>query len=123
MDEWLRKLLEQRTGGFRSAHLTRCRLCGAWTIHGLDADTCAFEVDVDPSPLTPRQEMLCAVAGRRTYDLDTGNQKILIHHRDAYTVATPSRLTVVPAHQCGATFPTVNIRQRTASQLPDTPPF
>lgn len=123
MDPWLRTILETKTGGFRGARLTKCRRCGAWTITGLDNDVAAFQATVDPSPLTPRQEYLCILAGRRTYDLETSAARIVLHHRDVYGLATPSRYTVVPQHRCGATFPTINIRQRTTSQHTDTPPF
>lgn len=124
MDPWLRKILEEKTGGFRGAHLTKCPRCQDWTITGLDNDVAAFEVICDPSPLTPQQEYLCILAGRRTLDLQTGGGKIVLHHRDPYGLGTPSRYTVIPEHRCGARFPTINIRHtQTTTHTSTKAPF
>lgn len=109
-DDWLKQLLETKTGGFRAARWGRCPGCSQLTLTGMDADLCAGMVTADPTPLTPQQEHACMIAGRETYTLKPrGTSYELNDRRGAYLYGTrpPDHRgrTVIPAHQCGARFP------------------
>lgn len=109
-DDWLKQLLEQKTGGFRAARWERCKDCDQLTLHGMDADLCAGMVTVDPTPLSPQQEHACMITGRPTYSLKPRGTSYELSDRDGaylYGSRPPDQRgkTIVPAHQCGARFP------------------
>lgn len=103
-NDWLRRLLETKLGGFRNARWQRCRTCNEIVLQGLDADLCAGEVTVDVAPLTERQEYWCAIQGRRTYSLEIDpDRKIKINDRIRWALATPHPRgnPIVAEHICG----------------------
>lgn len=53
----------------RTARLEPCPTCRETTIRGLDGDTCALPVALDPTPLTWAGEIKAQQTGRRTYSL------------------------------------------------------
>lgn len=106
MEPWLRQQLLTKTGGFRAARFAVCTNCGAWTLTGLDDDTCAVQATTDPTPINPAQEVECALNFRRTYTLGrTPGGKPAIQHRDPYAIGRPTHQDVVPAHRCGHRYP------------------
>lgn len=126
--EWLRRLLETKTGGFRNAIWRRCNKCDDITIHGMDADLCAGMVTVDPAPLSPQQEMWCAVQGRPTYSLDIdSDRKIKINDRVKYSLAKPHPhgRPIVAAHKCGERYSGFipELKKPTTATGGDKPPF
>lgn len=117
MPGWLKRALETKTGGFRQAHWNRCPNCGQIILTGLDADTCAFTINADPTPITPRQEQLCALTGRPTYYVTAGQNRIELDRRDTYSIGRPSpHYPIVPAHKCGARFPGFLLPPETKTQ-------
>jgi len=79
--------------------------CGADTIAGWSGNgrSSGFQVRVDAQPLTPEQELLLILAGRRTWTLHTVADEL--HPRPARVIrqrpagSTP-RQTVHPDHVC-----------------------
>lgn len=128
-DDWLKQLLENKTGGFRAARWQRCPTCDQLTLHGMDADLCAGMVTADPTPLTPQQEHACFIADRPTYTLKPrGNTYELNDRRGPYLYGTRppdhNGKTVIPAHQCGARFPGFIKRPKTTQETHHgNPPF
>lgn len=109
-DDWLKQLLEDKTGGFRAARWERCTTCKELTLHGMDADMCAGMVTADPTPLSELQELACIIVGRPTFTLKArGTSYELNDRRDAHKYGprppTHNGRVVIPAHQCGARFP------------------
>lgn len=109
-DDWLKQLLETKTGGFRAARWQRCTTCNELTLHGMDADLCAGMATADPTPLSPQQELACFIVGRPTYTLKPRDQAYELSDRtDAYHYGPrpPNHrsATIIPAHHCGARFP------------------
>lgn len=110
MDDWLKQQLETKTGGFRAARWDRCTTCNELTLHGMDADICAGMVIVDPTPLSPLQELACFTIGRETFTLKPREKGYeLSDRRPAYLYGPRppdhGSKTIVPAHRCGARFP------------------
>ena len=127
-DEWLKQLLEQKTGGFRAARWGRCPTCNELTLHGMDADLTAGMATVDPTPLSPLQELACFITERETYSLkDRGNSYELNDRRGAYLYGprppNHHNKTIVPEHQCGARFPGFIPRPATKETTNAHPPF
>lgn len=109
-DEWLKQLLEAKTGGFRAARWQRCPGCDQLTLHGMDADLCAGMVTADPTPLSEHQELACIITGRPTFTLKPRGTSYELSDRDGahkYGPRPPnhSGKTIIPAHLCGARFP------------------
>lgn len=81
-----------------------CRLCGAPTLVGLDADTAALPATVDPWPLTVRDEAAAwlSTPPRRTYRLvaDAGRLRIRARDRWQITGTPPTEVHVVAEHRC-----------------------
>ena len=86
-----------------------CRTCRAPVLTGLDAETCAFDARVDPTPLTALGEALALLAGLRTYDLRIVGRIPRIRRRNAAAInrrpaGTPSAgfraADVVAEHRC-----------------------
>lgn len=107
MPAWLRAALETKTGGFRAARWRRCHTCHELTLTGLDNHLLAETATVDPTPITPEEEIAVILAGRTTYNLETyARTKIHLKRRDhAHGLGKPSRRPVVPEHRCGARYP------------------
>lgn len=127
-DEWLKQLLETKTGGFRAAQWQRCPTCDQITLHGMDADICAGMATVDPTPLSPLQELACFIIGRDTYTLKPREKGYeLSDRRPAYLYGPrpPDHQgkIIVPAHQCGARFPGFIQRPATKETTNDQPDF
>lgn len=129
-DEWLKQLLETKTGGFRAATWQRCRNCNELTLHGMDADICAEMVTADPTPLNPQQELACFIIGRPTFTLTprAGSTSYeLSDRRTAYRYGPRppdhGSRTIIPAHQCGARFPGFIKRPTTKETQGHEPPF
>ncbi|WP_422758275.1 hypothetical protein [Paenarthrobacter sp. C1] len=125
-DDWLKTLLENKTGGFRAARWERCNTCQELTLHGMDADMCAGMVTADPTPLSPQQELACMIIGRPTFTLKPRGQAYELHdRRDAHKHGPrpPDHKgrTVIPAHQCGARFPGF-IQRPTTKETPNAEP-
>ncbi|MHC6592409.1 hypothetical protein [Arthrobacter sp. C152] len=109
-DDWLKQLLETKTGGFRAARWQRCPTCDQITLHGMDADIAAGMATVDPTPLSPLQELACFIVGRDTYVLKPREKGYELSDRSGAYLYGPrppdhGSKTIVPAHQCGARFP------------------
>jgi hypothetical protein len=129
-DEWLKQLLETKTGGFRAAHWERCRNCDQLTLHGMDADIAAGMVTADPTPLSPLQELACIIVSRETYTLspkkDSGAYELSDRqaaHRWGPRPPNHNGRLIVPAHQCGARFPGFIPRPATKETTNEHPPF
>jgi hypothetical protein len=106
MPEWLHRLLETKTGGFRAARWQRCPKCDRITLHGMDADILAGMVTVDPTPINRQQEIWCALNNRPTYSLRIdADRKIEINDRPRQALGLEFRDPIVPEHQCGSEYP------------------
>ena len=91
----------------RRAVVRTCVTCRATILTGLDADTAALTVRVDPIPLSPLGEALARVDGRPTYWLHRDGGRLVLDLRDAWNIhARPAgtRLgeDILRAHQCGS---------------------
>jgi len=111
MDPWLKNLVESKTGGFRAAKWERCHHCNQITLTGINDDICAWTITVDPTPLTPQQELECLLSLRDTASATPHGKTYDLHHRDAdmisdYPAGGPNTYgTVLPNHQCGNRYP------------------
>lgn len=110
IEAWLLEALKTKTGGFRNTSWQRCPNCKKITITGINNDTCAWKVTVDPTPLTPTDELLCTLTNRDTVSAIPRGNNYELHHRakDMITGHPPGKGTyglVFPTHQCGARFP------------------
>lgn len=123
MPPWLLAQIETKTGGLRGARWHRCKTCQELILRGLDADLCAVIVDVDPTPLTPQQELWCALQGRRTYELAQLGRKVTIWARCPYAIARPADYKIGPAHQCGMRYPGFLFTKPAPASTDQTPPF
>lgn len=97
--------------GPRTAKLTRCHDCRRPVLSGLDEDLGAFQVVVDPTPLTALGEALVLLDDRRTVAARRHGQTGLVldrrgqWHISAHPAGTgkPWRPSdVLPTHQCGS---------------------
>jgi hypothetical protein len=125
MPDWLHRLLEQKSGGFRAARWRRCPKCDRITLHGMDADMAAGMATVDPTPLTRQQEIWCAIHGRQTYSLRIDpDRKIEINDRPRYSLGLECRNPVVPEHQCGSEYPGfLDLPPKGGNSTTGPPPF
>ena len=75
----LRKWLGRKT--WRTTTARKCHTCRANIVAGLDADTCAFIVQADPTPLDATGETHALLAGLHTHThttqtkIDLANQE------------------------------------------------
>lgn len=111
------------TGLSRRARIRTCR-CHAAVLAGLDAETCAFEVAADPTPLNPLGEALAIVEGQRTWSLHREGGRWVLDRRDAWHITahpagTRPREDVVREHRC--THPVADALAAT-SCFPETHP-
>lgn len=121
LPEHVQQTIREQRGGRKAVY----RLCGSCLVpvlEGMDADRCAWTVRVDPTPLTPLEEVLCVLADRPTYTLRIG-ERMILDYRDEYGVGKPSAQLVVPGHLCGARFGSTLPRPRAAAAQADAPPF
>lgn len=118
---WLQRILDERNpdGVTRRARATYCRSCGATVIRGLDAETAAASVTVDPNPIGALGEILAIAAGRSTYSLTWRGGRYEIDYRDQFTItgSPPDSLYVVAAHRCGILLPTRGAIQPKPDQI------
>lgn len=89
----------------RSLAATTCRDCHTPTVRALDADICAFEVTLDPTPLDPLGETLAIATGRTTYDVVPTKTGLLIEPRSPQRITQPRRHPVLAQHRCGQPLP------------------
>jgi hypothetical protein len=128
MGDWMKQLLETKTGGFRAARWQRCPTCDQLTLHGMDADVCAGMATADPTPLSPQQELACFIVGRPTYTLKPREKGYELSDRRCDYLWGPRppdhrSKTVIPAHKCGARFPGFIQQPTTQETHNGQPPF
>lgn len=122
------RLIETITGtggGTRAdARTERCARCRAETVRGLDGILCAFDVRLDPVPLSPLGEAAALTFGRYTWSLTLrGVRTLEISPRDPWSIAalpagTLRRADVLTRHVCGRPWP-LDGPLTAPSQLPD----
>lgn len=119
---WLQDHIRANT---RTARLHTCPTCRAPILTGHDNDTLAFQVRADPTPLDPPTELLALLAGRRTYNLLTGNGHLHLTHRIHWMIRHhPTGTVVVADHLCGQPLPAdPTIRATHRPPAPQEPPF
>lgn len=69
----------------RTATETTCPTCGQTVLAGLDADAMAATAVINPTPLTPTQEVTEWAAGRRTYTYSPTRREIDYRDRGSLT--------------------------------------
>ncbi|GLY81857.1 hypothetical protein [Actinoallomurus iriomotensis] len=110
------------------AVLVACGRCRCAVIHALDAPVCAFEVRLDPEPLTEIEELQALMSGRMTYDLIRVGHHHEIAYRDQWRIRK-RKYPVLVTHQCPGRIPaTVATRITTSTtkgdrNAPQRPPF
>lgn len=91
----------------RHIHARWCRSCKAPVLRGLHDLRCAFDIEVDPGPLSALGEALALLAGRRTFSCEVYSGLRFTGCRDASRItsrpAGTRRLDVYASHLCGAT--------------------
>jgi hypothetical protein len=104
---------------------TRCARCAAIILTGLDDPVVAASASVDPSPLTPTGELVCALENRKTYRLHHFGTTARIQARDKYQppAGTKNKPPIVPAHRCDHRFPGFTIQPAPERPANDNPPF
>jgi hypothetical protein len=106
---------------------TRCRKCKAIVQTGLDDPVIASPAMIDPTPLTPLQDLTCALTHRTTYRLFQAGTETRISHRDQFNRHHPAgeagQPPIVPAHRCGARFPGFTIPPQPERTHDDRPDF
>lgn len=109
----------------RHTNTRRCPTCKASVLVGLNDDLAAFQVVVDPTPLTPIGEALALLAGRPTLHLHTDHtHRRYLARRDRWHIkgqpaGSIDRLypfDVVAEHVCNA-----DPLPACTSNLPDKP--
>jgi hypothetical protein len=124
LPDWLANEIRTATGPrYRTnAAWCRCPKCEAIILAGLDDPCIAAPAKVDPTPLTPLQELVCALEHRSTYRLHLAGTSGRIQARDRWQPPAGGDPPVVPAHLCGNRFPgfTPPAIERTRH---DKPPF
>jgi hypothetical protein len=124
---WLCEELQlQHPIAFRATAVwTRCPKCQAIILTGLDDPVIGSPATVDPTPLNPVQELICALEHRPTYRLHHTGSTAHIQHRDRWQkpAGTPNAPPVVPAHRCGHRYPGLTIPAEPERQHHAQPPF
>ena len=85
----------RRTG--RRATGRRCK-CGRGVVSGLDADTCALDVDADPVAINELGELEAIAAGLLTFDLCLVGVPMLERRR--FGSVRRAGWLVLPEHRC-----------------------
>lgn len=112
----------------RRPHAITCRRCTQPNLTGLDADTCALTVHLEPMALTPAGEVWALQHNRPTYQL---HPIWGITPRDRWNTPgnPPSQTTViVTTHKCAEPIPTdyrlhLPPRAHTQTTQSEHPPF
>lgn len=121
-------LFAQGRAFVRKASLGPCPTCRQPVLTGIDDAANGWPVTVDPTPLSPHQELAATMADRPTYSLRISTDRVEINDRDRYALCKPhpTGRPIVPAHRCGARFPT-HLQQWQTRARPsspdDAPPF
>lgn len=106
---------------------TRCRKCSEVVLTGLDDPVLAAPAMIDPTPLTPLQDLTCALTHRTTYRLLQAGTETRISCRDQWNrhhpAGAPGKPPIVPAHRCGARFPSFAIPPVPERTPDDRPAF
>lgn len=129
LPEWLAAEIRAGHGNaYRTiAVWTRCLRCAAIILTGLDDPCIAANAAVDPTPLTPVQELICTLEYRPTYRLHLQGTGARIQHRDQWNGRTPAgtkgKPPVVPSHRCDHRFPGFIVPPATERQTSGKPPF
>jgi hypothetical protein len=129
LPEWLAAEIRAGHGNaYRTyAVWTRCAKCAAIILTGLDDPCVAANAAVDPTPLTPVQELICTLEYRPTYRLHLAGTGARIQHRDQWNGRTPAgtkgKPPVVPSHRCEHRFPGIIDPPETERQSDGKPPF
>jgi len=85
----------------QTAQTRHCPKCHTQIIAGLDAPIAALDVNIDPTPLTRRQQLTYLIQNRPQYDIDRAGR---INHRTPQAInhAQPTPGTTRHAkHICG----------------------
>lgn len=104
---WRRVLGAGEPGGamVRSAKAGYCGKCKAHALFGLDDDSCAFGVTVDPEPLSAVGEVMAHLSNLRTFELRRAGDGYQLDRRlDSYIARRPAGagiIDVLAAHLCG----------------------
>lgn len=90
-----------------TATLTTCPACHAPTLTAVDSWNETHTATIDPTHLTPAQELQALRTGRQTYKLQPSRWAApTIHERTHWTIQAhrtqPSRPLVAPVHRCHA---------------------
>ncbi|MGH3381871.1 MAG: hypothetical protein ACRDP6_44800 [Actinoallomurus sp.] len=96
------------------AVITACARCRCVLIHALDAPVAAFEIRLDPEPLTEIGELTALLSGQTTYDLIP----VWGHHEIAYRDQWRMRkrkYPVLATHRCPGRIPANIAAQFTTS--------
>jgi hypothetical protein len=101
----------------------RCSRCEEIILAGLDDPCVAANATVDPTPLTPLQELICALEHRRTYRFHQAGTGGRIQTRDKWQPPAGGDPPVIPAHKCGHRFPGFVIPPAPERTSNDKPPF
>ena len=116
---------------WRTTKATRCATCKTLIVAGLDADTCAFIVQADPTPLDATGKALALLAGLHTYTAHrTNNGAVQLTRRiGRWPTIIRSAHDVWPEHRCNHTHThttqtKIDLANRTGRPLDDDqPPF
>lgn len=116
---------------WRTTKATRCATCKTLIVAGLDADTCAFIVQADPTPLDATGEALALLAGLHTYTAHRTNKGAvqLTRRCGRWPTIIRSAHDVWPEHRCNHTHThttqtKIDLANRTGRPLDDDqPPF
>lgn len=132
LPSWLtEQILANPQPRFRtSAIWTRCPMCAAIILTGIDDAVIGQNASIDPTPLDPVAELVCALEHRPTYRLHLMGTTGRIQTRDQWNnrhpAGSPHKPPIVPAHRCGHQFPTFATpaeRTHHGSHRTDRPPF
>lgn len=119
---WLQR---QRGETTRAAAIRLCPRCKAPTLVGLDADTCALTVRVDPTPINQKGEAVAAFSRRTTYDLTGDGRRKQLDPRRPDHIRRSRRYPVFAQHECGHDLSQFAVESPTPKKetVSDVPPF
>jgi hypothetical protein len=127
LPEWLAsEIRAEHPHAYRTnATWTRCYKCQAIILTGLDDPCIAASAIVDPTPLSPLQELICSLEHRPTYRLHLAGTTGRIQYRDKYQppAGTPGKPPIVPSHKCTHRFPGFVIPPERTRNEDTRPPF
>lgn len=109
LQEHLRAIGADNPDGItRAARLSRCPLCTAEVLRGLDGDLAAMPAVTDTAEIDEFGEYLALIAGRTTYNLARHGGRWELNGRGFSQLRRERKAAVVPAHRCGAKIPPTN---------------